>query len=75
VKILVTGAAGFIGSHVLRSLKNLNLEVLGIDNFSSYYSTDYKILRLKSLDISLGKDVVECDIVNHNQNRRESFKL
>jgi UDP-glucuronate 4-epimerase len=76
VKILVTGAAGFIGSHVLRSLKNLNLEVLGIDNFSSYYSTDYKILRLKSLDISLGKDVVECDIVNHNQieEKVSSFK-
>jgi len=32
---LVTGAAGFIGSHLVESLLHLNQQVIGIDNFSS----------------------------------------
>ena len=46
MKILVTGAAGFVGSHVLKRLKELEIDVYGIDNFSSYYSVEYKDLRL-----------------------------
>tara|TARA_Y100000591_G_C21795547_1_gene679123 strand:+ start:601 stop:1560 length:960 start_codon:yes stop_codon:yes gene_type:complete len=34
-KILVTGAAGFIGSHLVESLINLGYKVLGIDNYSN----------------------------------------
>lgn len=34
-KVLVTGAAGFIGSHLAERLRSLGLEVVGIDNFSN----------------------------------------
>jgi UDP-glucuronate 4-epimerase len=63
VKILVTGAAGFIGSHLFKSLKEAGLDVLGIDNYSSYYSAEYKKTRLKKLGISqTSAEVMECDI-------------
>jgi len=47
VKILITGAAGFIGFHLCRKLLNLNYEVLGIDNINNYYEKSLKENRLK----------------------------
>ena len=67
MKILVTGAAGFVGSHVLKRLKELELDVYGIDNFSSYYSVDYKNLRLEYLGLTRGSDVITCDISDYEQ--------
>ncbi|WP_347374873.1 NAD(P)-dependent oxidoreductase [Aequorivita sp. Q41] len=49
MKILVTGAAGFIGSHTSERLKELKHEVLGVDNFSSYYDIALKELNVKTL--------------------------
>ena len=37
MKILVTGAAGFIGYHITKSLLKKNFYVVGIDNLDSYY--------------------------------------
>ena len=37
MKILVTGAAGFIGSHLSNSLLNKGYTVFGIDNLNDYY--------------------------------------
>jgi UDP-glucuronate 4-epimerase len=62
MKILVTGGAGFIGSHILRKLRELGSDVYGVDNFSTYYSVEYKYLRLKSLGLSPDSDVLSCDI-------------
>ena len=62
MKILVTGGAGFIGSHILRKLRELGSDVYGVDNFSTYYSVEYKYLRLKSLGLSPDSDVLACDI-------------
>ena len=42
MKILVTGAAGFIGYHLVESLLKDNNEVTGIDNFNSYYDENLK---------------------------------
>ena len=42
MKILVTGAAGFIGSHMCERLHSLGYEVIGIDNFSDYYNIELK---------------------------------
>lgn len=42
MKILLTGAAGFIGSHVARVLCTQEHEVVGLDNFNDYYSIDQK---------------------------------
>ncbi len=67
MKILVTGAAGFVGSHVLKRLKELNLDVYGIDSFSSYYSVEYKDLRLEYLGLIRGSDVLTCDISDFKQ--------
>lgn len=48
-RILVTGAAGFIGSFVSRELVSRGYEVVGIDSISDYYSTQLKEVRLESL--------------------------
>ena len=42
MKVLITGAAGFIGSHTAERLKDLGHEVVGVDNFSDYYPVDLK---------------------------------
>jgi UDP-glucuronate 4-epimerase len=58
VKVLVTGAAGFIGMHCAQQLTARGDEVVGIDNLSPYYSVDLKRDRLKQLRI----DFHELDI-------------
>jgi UDP-glucuronate 4-epimerase len=50
MRILITGAAGHIGANLLNLLKT-SYDVIGIDNFSSYYSPEYKTLRVKSLEV------------------------
>jgi UDP-glucuronate 4-epimerase len=52
MKILVTGTAGFIGSHLAIKLLEQGHEVTGIDNINSYYSPDLKFARLKEAGIS-----------------------
>lgn len=47
--ILVTGAAGFIGSHLCENLLAQNLNVIGIDNFDSFYSREIKESNLKQI--------------------------
>ena len=52
MKILVTGAAGFIGFHLSRRLVVEGHKVTGFDNINDYYSTDLKYDRLKQLGIA-----------------------
>lgn len=49
VKILVTGTAGFIGSHLAKRLLDEKHEVIGIDNLNDYYDVGLKRDRLKVL--------------------------
>ncbi len=49
MKILVTGAAGFIGFHLIKKLISNNNEVIGIDNLNDYYDIKLKYLRLENL--------------------------
>jgi UDP-glucuronate 4-epimerase len=49
VKILVTGAAGFIGYHLCKSLLEDDYEILGIDNINDYYDPNLKLARLHQL--------------------------
>ena len=48
-KIFITGAAGFIGYHLSRSLLKDGAIILGIDNLNNYYDTGLKEQRLKRL--------------------------
>lgn len=52
MKILVTGAAGFIGSHVCKSLLRRGDEVIGLDDINSYYDVNLKFGRLLKLGIA-----------------------
>lgn len=45
MKVLVTGTAGFIGSHVAHALLDDGYEVVGLDNFNDYYSVALKDAR------------------------------
>ena len=47
MKVIVTGAAGFIGFHLCNSLLKKGHKVLGIDNINSYYDRNLKKNRLK----------------------------
>ncbi|NRP15034.1 NAD-dependent epimerase/dehydratase family protein [Marinobacterium sp. xm-a-152] len=50
MKVLVTGAAGFIGFHVSQYLCNRGDEVVGIDNLNDYYEVSLKEARLEQLE-------------------------
>jgi UDP-glucuronate 4-epimerase len=50
VKLLVTGAAGFIGFHTARSLLQKGHEVVGLDNLNAYYDVELKAARLRMLE-------------------------
>ncbi|KAF3448408.1 hypothetical protein FNV43_RR09121 [Rhamnella rubrinervis] len=61
ITVLVTGAAGFVGTHVSVALKRRGDGVLGLDNFNHYYDPNLKRARQKLLERS-GVFVVEGDI-------------
>lgn len=50
-KILITGAAGFIGFHVAKALVLKSNEVIGIDNLNNYYDVSLKVSRLAELGV------------------------
>jgi UDP-glucuronate 4-epimerase len=56
-KILVTGAAGFIGFHLCEKLVKLGFEVYGIDNLNAYYDVRLKLDRLKELGIDVQSEL------------------
>ncbi|MGQ2982077.1 NAD-dependent epimerase [Flavobacterium sp.] len=51
MKILVTGAAGFIGYHLCERLLAMDHEVVGLDNINDYYDVNLKLGRLAQLGI------------------------
>jgi len=62
-RILVTGAAGFIGSHVCEALLARGDEVVGLDNFDPFYERAVKERNLEGLRRTAGFRFVEVDIV------------
>lgn len=51
MRVLVTGAAGFIGFHLCDKLLKLGHQVVGLDNINGYYDIKLKMARLKELGI------------------------
>lgn len=66
MKILVTGAIGFIGSHTAERLKSLGHDVIGLDNYNDYYSLELKQLNADALTNNgitiLKKDLRDKDL-------------
>lgn len=62
-RILVTGAAGFIGSHLVDRLVADGREVMGVDAFTSYYSRERKERNLVSAKEETGFSLVEGDLL------------
>ena len=49
MKVLITGAAGFIGLHLSRALLSQGYDVVGLDNMNDYYPSSLKEDRLKEI--------------------------
>jgi UDP-glucuronate 4-epimerase len=64
MKILVTGAAGFIGATLAHRLLDRGDTVTGIDNLNNYYEVSLKQARLKSLQTRDGFDFSRMDITD-----------
>lgn len=87
MKVLVTGAAGFIGFHLSMKLLKNGYEVVGLDNINDYYNINLKLDRLKQLGLSIS----DAEVFNiktaseiypnfsfyrmHLDNKEELFKL
>ncbi len=71
VKIIVTGAAGHVGAKTVQRLKENGFQVVGIDNYSKYYSPDYKLARVQNLDI---RDEVETVDIREKNKLDDFFK-
>lgn len=61
---LVTGVAGFIGSHLAEALVNQGYSVVGIDCFTDYYAREFKEKNLVELKEKKGFQLIEADLLN-----------
>lgn len=66
MKVLVTGAAGFIGFHTSLALLARGDEVVGVDNLNDYYDVRLKEARLAQLEGRNGFHFVKLDIANRD---------
>jgi nucleoside-diphosphate-sugar epimerase len=61
MRILVTGIAGFIGSHTAERFLDLGHDVIGIDNFCDYYSLELKRLNANTVE-NKGAKIITMDL-------------
>jgi len=64
MRILVTGAAGFIGSHLCERLLKSDHQVMGIDNFDSFYKREIKEANLEDVKRAGDFEFKEMDILD-----------
>ena len=63
-RVLVTGAAGFIGFHLSKKLCDLGYQLVGIDNLNNYYDVGLKTSRLEILKSSPNFQFEPLDLVD-----------
>ena len=73
-KVLITGAAGFIGFHLSQRLMGNGFNVVGIDNLNNYYDPALKQMRLAALgetkeETSAEFQFLEMDLADREQLR------
>jgi UDP-glucuronate 4-epimerase len=74
--VLVTGSAGFIGSHVSHALLARGEQVVGVDNLNSYYDPALKRARLERLEARPGftfelADIADLDVMTELVRRHQ----
>ena len=62
MKILITGIAGFIGSHTGEKLLDMGSSIVGVDNFDSFYPKKFKLKNIENLSNSGNFSLYETDI-------------
>ena len=72
MKILVTGAAGFIGYHAAKTLTAEGYQVIGMDNINAYYDVNLKYDRLSDAGISKN-DIKHGELINCTKNNSYRF--
>lgn len=72
-KILVTGAAGFIGYHLCEKLISLNHQVIGLDNINDYYDVQLKVARLQNLGIQ--ENIIEYNKLSPSELHPTNFSF
>lgn len=77
-KVIVTGAAGFIGSHLCTALTKRGVQVFGIDNFDPFYSREIKTANMQRVERAARNDaenfrLIEADI-RHGPAMRAAFE-
>lgn len=72
MKILVTGAAGFIGYHAAKALTEAGYRVIGLDNINAYYEVNLKYARLSDAGISRN-DIKPGELIGSSKNSSYSF--
>ncbi len=70
MRILVTGAAGFIGFHLSRRLLERGDSVVGVDNMNAYYDVRLKEARLERLVTSSAFEFVRADLADRDAMER-----
>ncbi len=64
MKILVTGAAGFIGFHLSKYLLDRGDEIVGLDNLNDYYDVSLKYARLEQLESKANFRLIKLDLAD-----------
>lgn len=72
MRILVTGAAGFIGYHLCKALIENGFDVVGLDNLNDYYDVELKFARLSELGISR-HDAKQFNRISYSDSSRSNF--
>jgi UDP-glucuronate 4-epimerase len=75
MKILLTGCAGFIGSHTLDRLLKDGHQVIGIDNFDPFYDRSLKVANIAAHADHSGFELLEADLADVEAYQKLKFMV